>query len=48
MMKYEDKREYPLYILLQMNKINLTKLNYNYMYYIKVKKTIFNKNYILQ
>ena len=30
-----------------MNKINLTKLNYYYLYYIKVKKTIFNKNYIL-
>ena len=34
-----------------MNKINLAKLNYNYLYYMKVKnknKTIFNKNLILK
>ena len=41
-MKCRHKRGYPLYILLQINKINLTKLNYNYLYYIKVKKN--NKN----
>jgi len=36
--KYGHKRGYPLYILLQMNKISLTKFNYDYLYYIKVTK----------
>ena len=39
-MKYGHKRGYPLYILLQMKKINITKLSCDYMYYIKVTKKL--------
>ena len=40
--KYGHKRGYPLYILLYMKIINLAKLNYDYLYYIKVTKKKLN------